>query len=423
MRPSGETFTFHSMMAIHRPPPAPSKHGPDLSPPRPRRRRLRLRRLLAVALAVFLVVAGISFVSSVYGKPGSLGARAAEWVRDHGGSQLVATAENLWYSHHQPPVGGRPKAGLIPKASSAAAPRPSVKAPAHLPVPAPIVPIASPRLPGEGLWHPAGRVVDGVPTMYEAFLRPDPVHTSLVAGVAWMDTKLLKASLYSGSYIPGGGPWALTAPISTGAAATVTAAFNSGFRLKDSQGGCYTQGRIIAPLRNGAASAVIYRNGSITVGQWGRDVSMTPDVVAVRQNLSLIVDGGAPAAGLSYSRAWGGTIGNQIYVWRSGVGVTADGALVYVGGPGLDVPSLAGLLVRAGAVRAMELDINTDWVNFAAYTPTGPGAAVTPSNGTELLSGMSGGTGRYFLPYWNRDFFTMSVASPTTPSTSTTGAS
>ena len=369
------------------------------------------------------MVAAISFVSSIYGKPGSLGARAAEWVRDHGGSQLVARAENLWYSHHQPPVGGRPKAGLIPKASSAAAPRPSVKAPAHLPVPDAIVPIASPPLPGEGLWHPAGRVVDGVPTMYQAFLRPDPVHTSLVAGVAWMDTKLLKASLYSGSYIPGGGPWALTAPIGTGAAATVTAAFNSGFRLKDSQGGYYTQGRMVAPLRDGAASAVIYRNGRITVGQWGRDVSMTSDVVAVRQNLSLIVDGGAPVAGLSYSAAWGGTIGNRIYVWRSGLGVTADGALVYVGGPGLDVPSLAGLLVRAGAIRAMELDINTDWVNFTAYTATGPIAAAAPNNGTELLSGMSGGTGRYFQPYWNRDFFTMSVASPTTPSTSTTGTS
>jgi len=403
-------------MAIHRPPPAPTKNRPNpvIAPASPRRRRHRLRRLLAGALTLFLVVAGISFVSSVYGQPGSLGARAAEWVRDHGGALVVATAENFWYSHHQPPVGGRPKAGLIPKASSAGAPAPSAKAPAHLAKPAPIAPIASPPLPGEGLWHPAGRVVQGVPTMYEAFLRPDPVHTSLVAGVTWMDTKLLRASLYSGSYIPGGGPWALSAPIGAQAATTVTAAFNSGFRLRDSQGGYYTQGRLVTPMRNGDASAVIYRDGTITVGQWGRDVSMTPDVVAVRQNLRLIVDGGAPVAGLSYSGAWGGTIGNQIYVWRSGLGVTANGALIYVGGPGLDVPSLAGLLVRAGAVRAMELDINADWVNFTAYTPAGPGAAATPASGTELLSGMSGGTGRYFLPYWNRDFFTMSVATPTT---------
>ena len=68
-----------------------------------------------------------------------------------------------------------------------------------------------------------------------------------------------------------------------------------------------------------------------------------------------------------------------MYVWRSGVGITADGALVYVGGPGLNITDLADLLVRAGAVRAMELDINTDWVNFSAYRPAhacGAGHAV-----------------------------------------------
>ena len=63
-------------------------------------------------------------------------------------------------------------------------------------------------------------------------------------------------------------------------------------------------------------------------------------------------------------------MGNAIYVWRSGIGITADGALVYVGGPGLNITDLANLLVRAGAVRAMELDINTDWVNFSRL-PTG----------------------------------------------------
>ena len=54
-------------------------------------------------------------------------------------------------------------------------------------------------------------------------------------------------------------------------------------------------------------------------------------------------------------------------MWRSGLGVTADGAVVYVAGPGLSALSLANLLVRAGAVRAMELDINTDWVDFFTY--------------------------------------------------------
>jgi hypothetical protein len=58
----------------------------------------------------------------------------------------------------------------------------------------------------------------------------------------------------------------------------------------------------------------------------------------------------------------------------------------------------------------MELDINTDWVNFASYTPATPTGAATPANGAELLPGMSGGPDRYFQSWWSRDFITMSSA-------------
>ena len=104
---------------------------------------------------------------------------------------------------------------------------------------------------------------------------------------------------------------------------------------------------------------------------WDRDDRMGPGVTAVRQNLGLIVDGGALVPGLADSNSWlwGGTVGNQIYVWRSGVGVDAHGNLVYAAGPGLNVETLAEILRRAGCVRAMELDINTWWVSFTEYTP------------------------------------------------------
>jgi hypothetical protein len=109
-------------------------------------------------------------------------------------------------------------------------------------------------------------------------------------------------------------------------------------------------------------------------------------------------------------------LGNQIYVWRSGVGITANGALVYVGGPALNITTLANLLVDAGAVRGMELDINTDWVSLATYDPTPPQTEATPANGTDLLSTMVGPPGRFFASYWARDFFTMSAREPSTPS-------
>jgi uncharacterized protein YigE (DUF2233 family) len=342
---------------------------------------------------------------------GSLSARAAEWVRGHGGSSVVNWIENEWYRHHAPKVGGKPPAGAI-KRPGDPPPVAAGAGPPHLPAPRPIVPFASPAIPGEGDWSPAGRPVDGLPAVYETTLRPDAVHTSYVVGVAWMDTELLRATLYSGSEIPGGGPYAHTAPVSPSASRSLVAAFNAGFLMTDAEGGYYTDGRTVIPLRTGAASFVVYDNGSATVGAWGATVRMTPAVASVRQNLDLLVESGRPAPGLDSTTTtkWGATLGNAVYVWRSGLGVTADGALVYVGGPGLNITDLADLLVRAGCVRAMELDINTTWVNYTTYKPGSPDGQATGADGVELLPQMAGTPGRYFETWWARDFITMSAA-------------
>ncbi len=348
----------------------------------------------------------------------SVPARLAEWLRDNGGGPVVNTVENWWYTHHQPPVGGRPLAEALPTQQRTIVSTTGLRrdSPAHLPAPAPLAPFAQPALAGEGSWRPVGRLVRGVPAVYETVLRPDAVHTSVVDGIAWLDTKLLSATLYSGSYIPGGGPYTYTAPIQPGAASSLVAAFNAGFRMQDANGGYYTQGQTIIPLRAGAASFVIYRNGTATVGAWGTDVKMGPDVVAVRQNLKLLVDNGRPVSGLNANDTteWGNTLGNQVYVSRSGIGVTDGGALVYVGGPSLNITDLANLLVRAGAVRAMELDINTDWVNFATFAPSTTTGLASPANGTDLLplADMAGPPTRYFVTWWARDFITMSARWP-----------
>ncbi len=372
-----------------------------------------------VAVVVLLTPAWVSLGSALTNPSlgNSVGARFAEWARDHGASPVVNWAENAWYSSHPPPVGGTPANGSIPAAPGAGQPggQPkSARAPAHLRRPARMTSPAKHELKGEGVWRPAGRLVGGIPAVYTTWVRPDGVHTSLVTGVAWMDTKLLRATLYSGSTIPGGGPYPHTAPVGKASAKSVVAAFNAGFLMQNAEGGYYTDGKAVAPLRKGAASFVIYRNGSANIADWGRGVRMGPNVASVRQNLALLVDHGKAVPGLNPNDTtkWGFTLGNSVYVWRSGVGITRNGALVYVGGPGLNITTLADLLVRAGAVRAMELDINTDWVDFATYDPHSGSGAASAANGKALLPDMVGGTGRYFASYWSRDFFTMSSRFP-----------
>jgi len=286
---------------------------------------------------------------------------------------------------------------------------------APLPGPAALLPFpGTTAFRGLGIWQPAGRLVGGEAAVYTTLLVP-PGDTKR-AGIAWMDTSLLSARLYSGSLSPGGGPYKYTAPVASAAASSLVSAFNGGFQMKDAHGGYYTEGRMVRPLVRGAASLVIYADGAVTVGSWGSDVTMTPSVVAVRQNLFPLVVNGQPSARATTRtwRVWGGTCpcGPRLHgseqQWRSGLGVTADGALVYVVGPVLTPVQVADLLVRAGAVRGMELDINPSWPVFASFKPATAGGLAAPANGVRLTS-TSRGPATFFDPRYNRDFVTMSA--------------
>ena len=321
-----------------------------------RRRRFESAKAGRAWIIAAVVLTLLSPAAWSYGAalaaPGNvpLSVRSVEWLRDHHGRWLVNDVEDFWYNHHKPKKGGQPAkafAGLGVGASGAATGKAAAQptGPKHLPPPAAIAPIVSTPLAGEGQWQPLGQPVDGIPAMYYALLRPDPVYTSVVAAVAWMDPTLVKAVLYAGVQEPGGGGWRYQAPIAPADRPNLLAAFNSGFKMSDALGGYYADGRTARPLRAGAATLAISTDGTPTVGQWGRDIQMGPDIAYARQNLALIVDGGQPVPDINRGAKWGATVGNKVLVWRSGVGVTANGALVYAGGNNLSASTLAQVAV------------------------------------------------------------------------------
>ena len=138
------------------------------------------------------------------------------------------------------------------------------------------------------------------------------------------------------------------------------------------------------------------------MGAWGGSLRLGPDVVSVRQSLKLLVDNGqlAPNLDKNVESNWGATISGAFYVWRSGLGVTAQGDLVYVAGNALSVKSLASLLQQAGAVRAMQLDINIAWISYMWYSPGTSPSDLVP---TKLVA-FQRPANRYFTPT-SRDFF------------------
>jgi hypothetical protein len=350
-------------------------------------------------------------VVGAYETPGnqSFSAKWADWLRSHHASAVIDQIESYYYSHNAPAKGGQPKS-LNPVPKAAGSPATAGLDAAALPAPSPVPLVVHPALPGEGQWQPVGPLVHGRPGMYEAQFRADDIYTSEITSAVWIDPLLMRVSLIPGLTEPGG-HWTHPPYITPSELPSVVAAFNGGFRFQDAKGGFYLDGRTAVPLRPGAASLVIYRNGRVDIGSWGSEVTMTPNVVAVLQNLVLMVDHGQVSTSATYddTSVWGATLGASVVVARSGIGVTADGALVYVAGPALTARTLAESLQRAGAVRAMTLDINPEWVTFNFYTHPDPAdpSAVQPA---KLYPQMQRPADRYLGPTEeSRDFFMVSV--------------
>jgi len=320
--------------------------------------------------------------------------RSVEWLRDHGGSPLVDRIEN-WYYTANLSTGSTPRTAGMPLTTagrSSLAP-PSTKAG---------------RPPGTqpGTWVPGRLDPSGTPAIYTALFRPDAQHPSVVAAVAWIRSRDTSAHLVAGTREPGRRRWPGGARVQPEDIPKLVATFNSGWKMTDTHGGFYLAGQGGGHLLAGQASLVIYDSGTATVGRWVRDVTMTAHVVAVRQNLALVVDHGRPVAGLQTNAGhrWGSYENQHQYTWRSGVGVDAAGNLIYVAGPNLTLGTLASALAEAGVARGMELDIHPALVSFAWWTPTLSGQ-VGP---TKLLRGMERPANRYLAPD-QRDFFYLTL--------------
>ena len=153
------------------------------------------------------------------------------------------------------------------------------------------------------------------------------------------------------------------------------ACFNGGFKASSGVGGFEVYGQVLTPLANGLASLVIDTAGVGYVGVWGQDVPPPGiSVTSVRQNLPPLVEGGQPSPQAGAVSAWGATLGGGAYVARSALGEDAFGNLLYAASMSTVPTDLAAALISAGAMRAMELDINPEWVQMD--TAATPGAAL-----------------------------------------------
>ena len=347
--------------------------GPGRKQGRPRRGRIRrffrLRtvRVILALIAVFCCWAAFS-VGQALTAPGggSTSAKLAEWARDHYLGPVVTFGE--WISYNPPKTGGKPGFSLAAPGGTTPA-RDYKKTHGFVPnIPQRLTSPAGQPLPGEGAWRVL-ETVKGYPAIFGTFLRPSAVYTSYVAGLVSMDQRLVRFSLRPGAEDPGPGHWKAATWVPPGTRKGLLATFNGGFKLDSARRRLLPQRR--AQGRPGERGGV----GGLLPQRHHQDRFLGPRAADDPQRGRRQAEpqaAGRPREGPGHGEPERDhQLGRHPRRRLLRVAFRArhhpDGRIIFAYGPSLDVKELASLLRRAGAVEALQLDINPEWMSYDYY--------------------------------------------------------
>ena len=405
----------------------PSRDEADPQDTRAARRRAqaryRRRRLLAVLVVLAALIAipvTVSWAREMT-RPSSLpmSIHTIEWLRQNNMAWFVNFAERTYYGWKAPDKGG-PQLTALPEvggvaveeeaAGATTTAEPGAKKPAKKRkpryLPPRVEPVIKPALKGEGVWHAVTRKVGGRAPLLVTNFRPSADYPRIVVSAAWINHENTQLALYPGLEEPPSGSPRGPSRVPDSQMHRLLAVFNSGFTREDGGGGFAVNGVTYETFYRDAATVVQNRWGKVNIIAWHGGEKAPKDFMFARQNLALLVEGGKLNPGTSDRLAWGATLGGESQVWRSGIGIDAHGNLLYVAGPQLSIEMLGYALIQAGAVRAMEMDINTFWPTFDYYAK--PGAV----GGAQLVQTGDHDLGRYVTAQDSRDFFAVLSRDP-----------
>ncbi len=329
---------------------------------------------------------------------------------------LVDYANRLWHGRAAPAAPPPVAAAPTPTAPPLPTPQPPTETPLPAETPNPVASLAAPTsspMPTAApsaaptatrTATPAGKTLkDGV--VWRGNVQPDPQRAYAFAEIVELDATQLQVKMIPGS----SEPKPTTGLVGSGVIPAedwpaLVAAFNGGFAAMHGRFGMLVDRKVYLPARDGIATLAVYEDGSIRMGTWGKDLRQTPDMVSYRQNCPPLIEHGVITAETGKLTLWGLSVANEVYLYRSGLGVTAEGKLVYVAGKPLSAYTLARALQMAGAVYAMQLDVDEYHVVFLTYDVTAGKDGAPAVAGQKLRADMHG-YDNYFLAPYQLDFF------------------
>jgi hypothetical protein len=399
------------------------------------RPRSKLLRALLAVTVLAVVTTGFSVTRYVLAHPGySLQQNVATWARNKGLGTVVDRLE-LWLHSEAPSAAPAVSLALepatvdtfpattVPAVTSTTVPTTTTTtttvatppAPggtsttvqtttttSTVPPPSDVAPVITPALRGEGQWNVLFTLgKKKVPVVWGMSVRPFAKYGSVVATAAVFDQTRLRAAMFNGSDVPGGGPWTNSRKVPAAGMRSVVAAFNGGFRFEHDPGGYVTEGVTVRKMKRGLATVGIDRNGTMRVGVWGDDMRTADGWLSLRQNLPPLVHNGRITWQDFKWTDWGTDFGDKVYTYRSGLCRRTDGSLMYVSAGDVNIDLFARMMLQFGCDTAMQLDINGNWPHFSTYSNFGARSRY----GKPLDVRM--GDPQRFLKGYDKDFFAL----------------
>jgi hypothetical protein len=245
--------------------------------------------------------------------------------------------------------------------------------------PTDLEPVVKPPFEGEGRWRPfhfdaAAREHGTPPVFWRTTVRVDPERPDAITELVLADGRQVTLRMVGGTEHPRSS----TGEVGTGRVPAADrdatlAAFNGGFQAIHGGYGMVVDRTVLLPPVPQVATVTTDTAGVVRFGTWGEHASLPPEVVSLRQNLPPLVDQGRfnPLE----QRTWGFTLKGRdpIFTWRTGLGVTRAGHLLFAVCVRCSADTLADAMLAADVDYAMHLDMNISNIGWEWWRPAGGG--------------------------------------------------
>jgi hypothetical protein len=219
------------------------------------------------------------------------------------------------------------------------------------------------------------------PRMYKTLIHPDQSRSWSELFVVAMDASRVRIAAVAGTKEPiattaAGAAYRRTGLVPERDQSDLIAAFNGGFKTEHGQLGMRVDGVTLLPAKKTACTVAAYKGGGLKIASWKELEPDANDAVFWRQGPACMLEKGVLHPGLASetSMSWGSAVGGDTVIRRSALGLSPDGATIYMGISNYTTARALALgMQHAGASEVVQLDVNWSYPHVVVFRRTKAG--------------------------------------------------